>query len=253
MPSKIPIKFIYHYIGSAVLFMTVIFLLMYLGNVKIPPENKDIFVAITGSLSASLAMVISVLIGKSPEEVEELKKKNESLKMTVEQLVKQKDSLEALVISTQKDLVDNVKESKLCSILNMKNLIHLIYLEVVVSLCVLIFWSCSTLQGVKLELNSESLRAIEAENTMRKLEANLNRLIWWEKQQILFARTRVTDSLLSRPSLWRVSRESVLPKPLFTLIPIPKQRGVIKVEKSSGHTNTSGSTIWLRKNLKIQK
>jgi|TARA_R100001443_G_scaffold48665_1_gene61033 Na+/phosphate symporter len=108
MPSKIPIKFIYHYIGSAVLFMTVIFLLMYLGNVKIPPENKDIFVAITGSLSASLAMVISVLIGKSPEEVEELKKKNESLKMTVEQLVKQKDSLEALVISTQKDLVDNL-------------------------------------------------------------------------------------------------------------------------------------------------
>ena len=74
MPSKIPIKFIYHYIGSAVLFMTVIFLLMYLGNVKIPPENKDIFVAITGSLSASLAMVISVLIGKSPEEVEELKR-----------------------------------------------------------------------------------------------------------------------------------------------------------------------------------
>ena len=135
----------------------------------------------------------------------------------------------------------------------MKNLIHLIYLEVVVSLCVLIFWSCSTLQGVKVELNSESLRAIEAENTMRKLEANLNRLIWWEKQRILFARTRVTDSLLSRPSLWRVSRESVLPKPLFTLIPIPKQRGVIKVEKSSGHTNTSGSTIWLRKNLKIQK
>tara|TARA_R100000951_G_scaffold58847_2_gene49500 strand:+ start:230 stop:652 length:423 start_codon:yes stop_codon:yes gene_type:complete len=108
MPSKIPIKFIYHYIGSAVLFMTVIFLLMYLGNVKIPPENKDIFVAITGSLSASLAMVISVLIGKSPEEVEELRKKNESLKMTVEQLVKQKDSLEALVISTQKDLVDNL-------------------------------------------------------------------------------------------------------------------------------------------------
>lgn len=108
MPNKIPIKFIYHYIGSAVLFMTVIFLLMYLGNVKIPPENKDIFVAITGSLSASLAMVISVLIGKSPEEVEELKKKNESLKMTVEQLVKQKDSLEALVISTQKDLVDNL-------------------------------------------------------------------------------------------------------------------------------------------------
>jgi len=108
MPNKIPIKFIYHYIGSAVLFMTVIFLLMYLGNVKIPPENKDIFVAITGSLSASLAMVISVLIGKSPEEVEELRKKNESLKMTVEQLVKQKDSLEALVISTQKDLVDNL-------------------------------------------------------------------------------------------------------------------------------------------------
>ena len=108
MPSKIPIKFIYHYIGSAVLFMTVIFLLMYLGNVKIPPENKDIFVAITGSLSASLAMVISVLIGKSPEEVEELKKKNESLKMTVEQFVKQIDSLEALVISTQKDLVDNL-------------------------------------------------------------------------------------------------------------------------------------------------
>ena len=108
MPNKIPIKFIYHYIGSAVLFMTVIFLLMYLGNVKIPPENKDIFVAITGSLSASLAMVISVLIGKSPEEVEELRKKNESLKMTIEQLVKQKDSLESLVISTQKDLVDNL-------------------------------------------------------------------------------------------------------------------------------------------------
>ena len=43
--EKLGIKFLYHYIGAGVLFMTVIFLLMYLGNVKIPPENKDIFVA----------------------------------------------------------------------------------------------------------------------------------------------------------------------------------------------------------------
>lgn len=105
--EKLGIKFLYHYIGAGVLFMTVIFLLMYLGNVKIPPENKDIFVAITGSLSASLATVIAVLIGKSPEELQELKKKNQSLQTSIDQLVKQKDSLEALVISTQTQIIDN--------------------------------------------------------------------------------------------------------------------------------------------------
>ena len=47
--------------------------------VEIPPVNKDLFVAIVGTLVSSLGMVVYTIIGQQPDEVNKLQKKNESL------------------------------------------------------------------------------------------------------------------------------------------------------------------------------
>jgi len=91
-------KEILHYAGAAAIFAMVIFLLLYLANYTVPTANKDIFVSIIGMIVGSLSVVIYAIIGRNPDEVASLQQKNESLKMKVEELVKQKDAYENQII-----------------------------------------------------------------------------------------------------------------------------------------------------------
>jgi hypothetical protein len=97
---------------------------MYLANNSIPLENKDIFVSIVGTLTASLAVVIYSILGKSPENEAQLQAKVESQQKQIEMLVKQKDELEQMLISLQNSLIDNMTifGSSLFDSLNIKNL-----------------------------------------------------------------------------------------------------------------------------------
>jgi len=62
-------KEIRHYIGAAGIFILIILLLLFLSYVEIPPVNKDLFVAIVGTLVSSLGIVVYVIIGQQPDEV----------------------------------------------------------------------------------------------------------------------------------------------------------------------------------------
>ena len=105
---KQELKDIRHYAGAAGIFLIVILLLLFLSYNQIPSENKDLFVSIVGVISGSLSVILFTIIGRNPNEVQELQKKNEGLEVKVENLIKQKDELEGMLISMQKQLVDKL-------------------------------------------------------------------------------------------------------------------------------------------------
>jgi hypothetical protein len=96
------------YIGSGVVFLFVILLLIFLSYVEIPQTNNDTFKLITGALVATIGAAIYVFIGKDPNEVIELQRKNDALESRLEQLVMAKDKLEELLIKVQDDTIDRL-------------------------------------------------------------------------------------------------------------------------------------------------
>jgi len=101
-------KEIRHYAGAAGIFLVVVGLLLFLSFNQIPTENKDLFVSIVGVISGSLSVILFTIIGRNPNEVQELKSANEKLEGQVSQLIQQKDELEAMLIEMQKEIVDKL-------------------------------------------------------------------------------------------------------------------------------------------------
>ena len=49
-----------------------------------------------------------MFIGKDPNELQELQRRNDSLEMKINQLVEQKDQLEGMIIKMQEEMLDKV-------------------------------------------------------------------------------------------------------------------------------------------------
>ena len=96
------------YIGSGVVFLFVIGLLFFLSIKEIPESNNDSFKLIVGALIATIGAAIYVFIGKDPNELQELQRRNDSLEMKINQLVEQKDQLEGMIIKMQEEMLDKV-------------------------------------------------------------------------------------------------------------------------------------------------
>ena len=97
-----------HYIGAIGIFVFVIGILVFLSFHQIPNMNKDVVVSIIGMIVGSLSVVIMTVIGRNPDEVNELKKQNEGLNSKVEHLVAQKDELERMLITIQTNIIDQL-------------------------------------------------------------------------------------------------------------------------------------------------
>ena len=97
-----------HYIGAVGVFLLVILLLLFLSFHQIPQDNKDIFVSITGMIVGSLSVVIYAVIGRNPDEVQELQRKNQSLQSLCDQMEKRNDQLEAMIIKIQEDIIEKL-------------------------------------------------------------------------------------------------------------------------------------------------
>ena len=76
IPSNGVAKDIRHYIGALIVFFLVVIILFYLTKYKIPNENAQIVNTIIGMIVASLAMVISSITGRNPDDLEAAKKEN---------------------------------------------------------------------------------------------------------------------------------------------------------------------------------
>ena len=70
IPSNGVAKDIRHYIGALIVFFLVVIILFYLTKYKIPNENAQIVNTIIGMIVASLAMVISSITGRNPDDLE---------------------------------------------------------------------------------------------------------------------------------------------------------------------------------------
>ena len=108
LPSNGVAKDIRHYIGALIVFFLVVVILFYLTKYKIPNENAQIVNTIIGMIVASLAMVISSITGRNPDDLEAAKKKISNLEMKIEMLVASKDMLESMVIKLQDDTIDRL-------------------------------------------------------------------------------------------------------------------------------------------------
>ena len=98
--------------GAAGIFMLIITLLVFLSFVEVPPVNKDLFVAIVGTLVSSLGIVVYTIIGQQPDEVNKLTKKNEALNTLTAQMEKRNEQLEEMIIKIQKDIIHKLTDLK---------------------------------------------------------------------------------------------------------------------------------------------
>ena len=101
-----------HYLGALGIFILIICLLLFLSFIEIPPVNKDLFVAIVGTLVSSLSMVVYTIVGQQPDEVNKLQKKNESLTSVNNQMEVRNDQLEQMIIDMQKEMIEKLTELK---------------------------------------------------------------------------------------------------------------------------------------------
>ena len=99
------------YIGAGIIFFLVIGLLLFLSFYEVPQSNNDIFKVIVGMLVGSLSAVIYTFIGKNPEEVSNLKAKNESLEKQVAQIIDEKDKIEKVLRDLQTEVIEKLSIS----------------------------------------------------------------------------------------------------------------------------------------------
>lgn len=107
LPKNGVAKDIRHYSGALLIFFFIVALVVVLIQYPVLDSNKEVVMMLIGTLSASLAMVISTITGSKPDDVNALKSKLDSKEQTIDSLIKSKDEYEAMIIKLQKDIIKN--------------------------------------------------------------------------------------------------------------------------------------------------
>ena len=106
-------KEIRHYVGALLIFFFIVALVFIVSLVvvfiqfPVLDSNKEVVMMLVGSLSASLAMVISTISGTKPDDINSLQNKNEKLELTIENLHKKQNDYEKMIINLQNQMVEN--------------------------------------------------------------------------------------------------------------------------------------------------
>jgi|TARA_X000001388_G_C2151815_1_gene92705 hypothetical protein len=108
LPKNGTFRFLLHFSGALLVFFLIVGILVYLTEYTIPEENASIVNTLIGMIAASVAMIISTITGRNPDELESAKKKISTLEARVDMLVSQKDSLEHMIIKMQEDSIDKL-------------------------------------------------------------------------------------------------------------------------------------------------
>jgi len=99
-----------HYSGALLIFLFIVGLVVVFIQYPVLDSNKEVVMMLVGTLSASLAMVISTITGSKPDDINALKSKLDSREQTIESLTKSKDEYEQLIINLQKEMLKNQDE-----------------------------------------------------------------------------------------------------------------------------------------------
>tara|TARA_R100001163_G_C5067318_1_gene206342 strand:- start:2518 stop:2913 length:396 start_codon:yes stop_codon:yes gene_type:complete len=107
MPKNGVAKEIRHYIGALLIFFFIVALVVGFIQFPVLDSNKEVVMMLVGTLSASLAMVVSTITGSKPDDIQSMKSKIEKLELTIENLHKNKDEYEKMIINLQNQMVEN--------------------------------------------------------------------------------------------------------------------------------------------------
>lgn len=100
-------KDIRHYSGALLIFFFIVALVVVFIQFPVLDSNKEVVMMLVGTLSASLAMVISTITGSKPDDINSLKSAIEKKDLTIDHLTKSKDDYENIIINLQKEIIKN--------------------------------------------------------------------------------------------------------------------------------------------------
>ena len=104
LPKNGVAKEIRSYSGALLIFLFIVALVIVFIQYPVLESNKEVVMMLVGTLSASLAMVISTITGSKPDDINELKATIEKRDNQINILVESKDRLEEMVINLQKEM-----------------------------------------------------------------------------------------------------------------------------------------------------
>ena len=109
-PRKIFDKEVFGYLGSVIIILLIVGVIVFLSFNEIPAENNDVVKMIIGALVVSLGAAVSTMIGRNPEEVNELKRSNTKLHEENNQLRKRVTDLENRLSDLQTEIILKLSE-----------------------------------------------------------------------------------------------------------------------------------------------
>jgi hypothetical protein len=107
LPKNGVAKEIRSYSGALLIFFFIVALVVVFIQYPVLDSNKEVVMMLVGTLSASLAMVISTITGSKPDDINALKNSIEKKEQQIELLVGAKDRLEEMVIDLQREMLKN--------------------------------------------------------------------------------------------------------------------------------------------------
>ena len=107
LPKNGVAKELRSYSGALLLFFFIVALVVVFIQYPVLESNKEVVMMLVGTLSASLAMVISTITGSKPDDINALKATIERKEDQIELLVAAKDNLEDMIINLQKQMLEN--------------------------------------------------------------------------------------------------------------------------------------------------
>jgi hypothetical protein len=107
LPKNGVAKELRSYSGALLIFFFIVALVVVFIQYPVLESNKEVVMMLVGTLSASLAMVISTITGSKPDDINALKATIEKKESQIELLVEAKDNLEDMIINLQKQMLEN--------------------------------------------------------------------------------------------------------------------------------------------------
>ena len=107
LPKNGVAKELRSYSGALLIFFFIVALVVVFIQYPVLESNKEVVMMLVGTLSASLAMVISTITGSKPDDINALKATIERKEDQIELLVAAKDNLENMIINLQKQMLEN--------------------------------------------------------------------------------------------------------------------------------------------------
>lgn len=107
LPKNGVAKELRSYSGALLIFFFIVALVVVFIQYPVLESNKEVVMMLVGTLSASLAMVISTITGSKPDDINALKTTIEKKEDQIELLIAAKDNLEDMIINLQKQMLEN--------------------------------------------------------------------------------------------------------------------------------------------------